>query len=119
MLSRQELDRRYETIAWGLLLWWWGLREWPLSSLPDGTGLAGTGVILLGITAVRLFYGLSVSRFTRWAGVISLVTGAALIANDVLRLPFKLPVFELLLIVLGAGLLLKILFQSVRSAEAS
>ena len=53
MDNSRTSNRDYETIAWGLLLIWWGLRWWPLASLPDGAGLLGTGVILLGSNRVR------------------------------------------------------------------
>lgn len=118
MAKQTWLDERDTTIAWGLLLLWWGLRWWPLHSLPEGSTLLGTGIILLGITALRQLHGLTTSHFTIWAGIIALVWGLVELANVIFRLPFKLPVFELLLIVAGAGLLLKILLQSQKGVEA-
>jgi len=98
------LDNKLETIAWGVLLIWWGLRWWPLSFLPDGAGLFGTGLILLSLNIARLLKGVSVKSFTTLMGFITIVWGGIELANSVMRLPFKLPVFEILLI--GSGVIL-------------
>lgn len=95
----------YETIAWGLLLIWWGLRWWPLASLPEGTGLIGTGLILLGLNAVRSLKGIPTKGFTAILGFVALTFGGLLLAREILHLPFEIPFFEILLIAVGVILL--------------
>jgi hypothetical protein len=107
----QTIDRKLETIAWGALFIWWGLRWWPLISLPNGTGLLGTGLILLGSNAARSLKSIPTMRYTTILGLFSLVFGGLLLASDVLHVRFELPIFEILLIVLGVILLSRGLVQ--------
>lgn len=112
----QTLDRRLETIVWGALFLWWGLRWWPLISLPNGTGLLGTGLIILGLNAARSLKSIPTKRGTTIFGLLSLVFGGLLLASEVLHVQFELPIFEILLIVLGVILFLRGLLQ-FRSAS--
>lgn len=107
MNNSRTSNRDYTTIAWGLLLIWWGLRGWLFASLPNGVGLFGTGVILLGLNAVRLLTGIPARGSTTTLGVLALVFGGFLMASDMLKLSFQLPIFEILLIALGAFLLVR------------
>jgi hypothetical protein len=99
------LDRKYEAVGWGLLLIWWGLRWSLLIRLPEGSGLIGTGLIFLGIAVVRSMNGLPTSSSTKIIGILALIWGGMELVNSLALLAFKLPVFELLLIVLGGILL--------------
>ena len=107
----QRLDRRLETIVWGALFIWWGLRWWPLLSLPNGTGLLGTSLILLSLNAARSLKSIPTIRYTTIFGLLSLVFGGLLLASEVLHVQFELPLFEILLIVLGVILFLRGLLQ--------
>ena len=109
----QMWDRKFETISWGMLFIWWGLRWWPSVSLPNGIGLVGTGLILLGLNAVRWLRSMPGNRFTTLLGILSLVCGGVLLVSEVLRVQFQLPIFEILLIVLGGTLLVRELLQNV------
>src|SRR5512147_972684 len=100
MNNVQNLSRRLEVIAWGAFFIWWGVTEL-LPSLPEGIGAVGIGVILLGLNAARSLNGMPASGFTTTLGIIALVWGGLELAGTVLRLPFELPVFAILLIVLG------------------
>lgn len=104
MDTTRTLNRNLETIAWGALFIWWGITEL-FQFLPDGTGALGIGVILLGLNAARARNGLPTSSFTITLGILALVWGGLELAGAVLRLPFELPVFAILLIVLGVILL--------------
>ncbi len=106
-----SLDRKFETITWGALLIWWGLRWWPLESLPNGAGLLGTGGILLGLNAIRSLNGIPAKGFTTILGILALTFGGLLLAREVLRLSFELPLFEILLIGLGVILLARELLR--------
>jgi hypothetical protein len=98
--------RNIDALAWGALFIWWGITL--LIQFPAGVGLIGVGLILLAANAARYFQGIPLSGFTTAIGVLALVWGALELAGTVL--PFELPLFPILLIVLG----LMILFGSRR-----
>ncbi len=100
MENKVSLNKSYEAIAWGALLIWWGITVL-IPSLPDGTGLIGVGLILLGVNGARYFNGIAISWFSAAIGILALVWGGLELAGAVLSLPFELPVFAILLIVLG------------------
>ena len=101
MNNTQTLNRNFEAIAWGALFIWWGITEL-FHSLPDGTGATGIGLILIGVNVVRWLSGLPVSRFSTALGILALVWGGLELVGVLLSLPFEIPVFAILLIVLGA-----------------
>lgn len=103
MGNAQTMNRNFETIAWGMLFVWWGITD--LLQLPNGTGAAGIGLILLGVNAARSLKGLPVHDFSITLGILALVWGGLDLTRSVLHLPFELPVFAILLIVLGVTLL--------------
>jgi hypothetical protein len=90
----------FETIAWGAIFIWWGLTEL-VPFLPDGTGALGIGLILLGLNAARALSGIPTRRFTTTLGILAVVWGGLDLARSVLHLPFDLPVFPILVIVVG------------------
>ena len=110
MKKAKSMDCEFETVAWGLLLIWWGLRWWPLETLPNGSGLIGTGLILLGLNVVRSLNGIPVKDFTKTIGILAFVFGGLLVTSEILQLPIQLPMFEIMLISLGVFLLARELF---------
>jgi hypothetical protein len=100
MNSTQTLNRNFEAIAWGALLIWWGITEL-VPSLPDGTGAIGIGLILIGFNVARWLNGFPASGFSTTVGILALVWGGLELAGALLSLPFELPIFAILLIVLG------------------
>ena len=100
MNSSQTLNRKLEAIAWGAFFVWWGITEL-FPSLPKGSGAIGIGIILLGLNAARSANGIPASGFTTTLGILALVLGVLDFSRGILRLPFELPVFGILLIVLG------------------
>jgi hypothetical protein len=105
MKNKHTLDSRLEAIAWGVLLVWWGLRWWPLMSLPNGAGLLGAALILLGLNAARALKGIPAKSATTTIGILALVSGGLLLLFDVWHVSFEIPIFEASLIVLGVILL--------------
>ncbi len=95
-----RLNRSFEVAAWGALFIWWGITEL-VKFMPNGSGAIGIGLILLGLNAARSFNKIPVSAFTTALGILALVWGGLELAGAVLSLPFELPVFAILLIVLG------------------
>jgi hypothetical protein len=104
MNNTQTLNRNFEAIGWGALLIWWGITEL-VTSLPDGTGLIGIGLILIGVNVARSLNGVTVSRFSTTLGILALVWGGLELVGVLLSLPFEIPVFAILLIVLGVIIL--------------
>jgi hypothetical protein len=111
MNNIQTLNRNFEAIAWGALFIWWGITEL-FTSLPDGAGAIGIGLILIGINFARLLNGIPANGFSTTVGILALVWGGLELAGSLLSLPFELPVLAILLIVLGAIILAPALFGS-------
>ena len=99
MDNTKNQNLKYEIIAWGVFFLWWGIVEF--KCLPHGTGDFGIGLILLGLNAVRSLKGIPTSGWTIALGAFMLVDGLLELAGSVLNLPFNLPVFAILLILLG------------------
>ncbi len=100
MDDKHALNRRYETIAWGAFFIVWGLTSL-FRFLPEGVGAIAIGLILLGLNAARYFSGIPTSGFTLFLGVIALIAGSGELLRDVLNFQFEIPVFPLLLIIIG------------------
>jgi hypothetical protein len=111
MENTRTLNRNLETMAWGALFIWWGITEL-FQFLPHGTGAIGIGLIFLGLNLARSLNGLPTSGFSTTLGILALVLGGLELASSVLRLPFELPVFAILLIVLGVIVLARELLRS-------
>ena len=100
--EKAALNKRLETIAWGLfLIMLGGFMFVPRTVVAKGVWSIGVGIIMLGLNAARYLNKIKMSGFTTFLGVISLIGG-------VLEL-FALQTIEgaILIIVLGAYLILK------------
>jgi hypothetical protein len=111
MENTRTLNRNLEMVAWGAFFIWWGITEL-FNFLPHGTGAIGIGLIWLGLNAARALKGVPTSGLTTTLGILALVLGGLELAISVLRLPFELPVFAILLIVLGVIMLARELLRS-------
>ena len=100
MNNTQTMSRNFEAIAWGALFIWWGITEL-FNFLPDGTGAIGIGLILIGVNIARAVNSLPISRFSMTLGILALAWGGLELMGILLNLPFEIPVFAILLIVLG------------------
>ena len=100
MENTRILNRNLETVAWGAFFIWWGITEL-FQFLPHGAGAIGIGLIWLGLNAARSLNGIPTSGLTTTLGILALVLGGVELAGAIVPLPFKLPVFAILLIVLG------------------
>ena len=111
---------KFEMVAWGLLLIWWGLADGDfglLPSRPAGTGWIGVGLILLGLNAARSLNRIPASGFTITLGVFALVLGGLKLTRWVLGLPaIEISLFPILLVALGILLLVRELLR-VRKTE--
>jgi len=82
-----------------------GLWLAPKWTVPEGTWLIGTGVIILGLMCVRYLYGIKVNVFWLVLGIVALAFGI----SDVFGL--NIPVLPILLIIIGANIILKPLLK--------
>lgn len=100
------LNRRLEGFGWGALLVVIGT-IWllPESQVPHGSWLIAAGLILLGLNAIRYFNGIKMSGFSLIAGIIALTMGLGEFSG------LKLPLIAIAMIVVGAGILLKMMLQ--------
>ena len=104
-LAKRELNRRLETISWGLfliMLGGFGL----LKSVPEGTWLIGAGAIMLGLNAVRLLLGIRISWFTVLLGTVALFSGLGSVYG------VNIPVGPLLVILIGLAIIVRALDRS-------
>jgi hypothetical protein len=104
MENTRKTTLDFGTIAWGAFFILWGITEL-YKTLPDGTGTFGIGVILVGLNLARLWNRQPISIFTTTFGGLALLLGALQLARPFLHLSFDLPVFAILLMVLGVILL--------------
>jgi hypothetical protein len=100
------LAERLDDIGWGLFLLLTGI-IWlfPETRVPPGTWLIGTGLLLLGLNALRLIIKAPVSRFTVLLGGLALAAGLSAFWG------LRLPLAAICLILVGLVLLKRHLFQ--------
>ncbi len=109
--GKQVLNKRLETIGWGLfLIMIGGLALIPKEQVPEGVWSIGVGLIMLGLNAARFLNGIKMSGFTLVLGAIALLSGIGDMAG------VDLPIGPILLIVIGANLLLKPLLEKDQPA---
>ena len=97
----QEQPRsRLDEIGWGLFLMMIGT-IWLVPSVPQGTWLIGTGVLLLALNAIRYGVDRGVSVFSTVLGVLALAAGLGEL------LGVKLPLFAICLVAIGAWMVVK------------
>ena len=99
------LDHRINDVGWGLFLILIGaLWLLPHDVVPDGAWLVGTGVLMLGLNAVRRAKGIPVHGIGVLLGILALLAGAASIAG------VSAPLVPAFLVVVGAWIVLKPVF---------
>jgi hypothetical protein len=110
MENTRRLNRTLETIAWGVFFVWWGIAE--MKFLPHGIGNIGVGLVMLGLNAARSLSAIPTSGFSTTLGFIMLAYGSVELAGTLFRLPFTLPTFSILLVVLGIVVLARATLQT-------
>lgn len=111
---KRVIDHRLEEGAWGIFLILIGVL-WliPDTKVPEELWLVGAGVIMLGLNLVRYFNHIRMHGLTIILGVAAILAGVASSFH------VDVPVFALLIIVLGAALLARQLVpRHERHAEA-
>jgi hypothetical protein len=104
--AKAVLNKRLESIAWGLfLVMLGGFMFVPNEIVKGGWWSVAVGLIMLGLNAARYFNGLRMSGFTTFLGLLSIVGGALTLAGVVGAEG------AILLIILGGYLILKPWFE--------
>jgi hypothetical protein len=98
--TKQALDQQLERVGWGLFLIMIGGLAF-LPSVPSGTWLVGVGLIMLGVNAARYANGIPMSNFTLVLGAIALLSGLGSMTG------LNIPVWPLLLILIGTNIIVK------------
>jgi hypothetical protein len=102
-VRKKTLDQHLDSIGWGLfLIMLGGLWLVPEGWIPESAWLVGTGLIILGLAGVRYLNDIKVSGFWLVVGVLALGSGV----SDFVGL--ELPVFPILLIIVGAATIYRI-----------
>jgi hypothetical protein len=76
--EKVDLNKRLESIGWGcFLIMLGGFALVPGETIPKGLWSIGVGLIMLGLNAARYFYGIKMSGFTTFLGILALIGGIA------------------------------------------
>jgi hypothetical protein len=110
MDKKQILNRKYETVAWGILAILWGTTIL-FDFIPFGVGVLGTGLVVLGINVVRSLNDLPTKNDNMVFGILMLAWGLLELARPILHILFESAdldwvIFAILLI--GLGLILSL-----------
>jgi cytosine/uracil/thiamine/allantoin permease len=103
--AKHELNRRLESISWGLFLIMLGGFAL-LKSVPEGTWLVGAGVIMLGLNGLRLLFGIRIGWTTVILGTVALLSGLGSVYG------VGIPVGPMLVILIGLAIILRALDRS-------
>jgi hypothetical protein len=95
MEETKSLNHSYATIGWGALLIWWGI-SFIVGPITIGLSAIGTGLILLGINAARMFKGIPSNRSTTGWGITFLAWG---VLDHFLKLNFGQSCAALLIVI--------------------
>ncbi len=98
--AKADLDRRLTSISWALFLIMVG-GILLLPTVPPGTWLIGVGIIMLGLNVVRSLSGIRMSAVTTVLGIVALAAGLGDFAG------VDVPVFPLLIILVGAAIIVR------------
>ncbi len=105
-MDKQALNKRLESMGWALFLIMLGCTGLvPSNIVPQGVWSIGVGVILLGLNAARYANGIRMSGFTVVLGLLAVLTGIAEFFGA------DLPIFAILLIIVGASMILRPWFE--------
>jgi hypothetical protein len=101
-----SLGQPLERIGWALfLVMIGGLALFPSGLVPEGTWLAGTGLIMIGLNIARHLKGVRISSFSAVLGTIALAVGSSAMAG------VDLPVLPTLLAAIGLQTLYSVLLS--------
>lgn len=101
-LTKEEImSKRINSIGWALFFVMLGcLWLIPDETLPESTWLIGAGIIMLGTNVFRYLHRIKMVGFTNILGVLAVAAGI----SDIMGV--ELPVFPILVILIGLSIIL-------------
>ena len=96
----KTLDKRYEAVGWSLWLIWIGVIG-VIPGLPDGTGMLGTALLLLGLNMARYRHRIPVSDFSLILGLLALIDGGVHLLRSLFAFHIELEFFPVLMVIIG------------------
>ena len=103
------INKRLETIGWALFfIMIGGLMLVPDGRVPSEAWLIGVGVIMLGVNLARRFIGIQVDKCGVVVGILALVFGVSG------SFGLELPIFPILLTLIGVNIIRNILFKKTK-----
>ena len=112
MDTKKAFNHNLSIFGWGALFVWWGVAIM-VNPITFGMGIMGTGLIMLGINAIRIMKGINPVGSTTNIGLTILAWGAL----DELRFRMGLPPelsFALMLFVIGLNIWLTPLLRRLK-----
>ena len=106
----KELSDRIDLFGWGILLLAVGAVSL-LPTLPDWSWLVTAGIVMLAMSAVRVWLHLAVHGVTVVVGIVALAAGVSSAAG------FETSVWPIVLVVLGVTFIIGALARVQRSAH--
>jgi hypothetical protein len=110
--TRAELDKRVDTLGWGVLFVVLGVVGLA-PDLPEGAWLIAAGLVFIGVSVVRAILRLPVSGFTTVVGLVALAAGIGSVAG------LDTATWPLVLIVLGLSLVVSVVYRMVRPTDVA
>ena len=108
-MDKYALNKRIEAVGWGLfLIMIGGIALIPDNQVPNGLWLIGVGLIMIGVNGVRYLNQIKMSSFSLVLGIVALIAGL----SDFVGI--DLPMFPILLILVGASILFRMLVEKDR-----
>ncbi len=117
MGAKKEFNHRIASFGWGLLLLWWGFVIL-IDPLTMGIGAIGTGLILLGLNAVRVWKRIPTVASTTTVGIITLTWGVLDQVRVFLHLSPGVS-FALLVMILGGYICFKTVIPQVARIDGT
>jgi hypothetical protein len=111
MENTNKLNQNFEIISWGAFFVLWGITLL-FTSLPNGIGTMGIGVILISLNISRTRNGIPASIFSTTLGIVALLLGALELVLPYFHLSLEIPYFAILLIVFGGSMITRQLNES-------
>ncbi len=112
MDNKKRFNHQLATMAWGTLLIWWGVVI-VVDPFTIAVGAIGTGLILLGVNAIRTWKGIPIKNSNNAVGIIVIAWGVLDQGRHLMGLSPWLSV-ALALFVVGFAYLLVPLFSRPR-----
>jgi len=115
MGEKKNLNNIIASFGWGILFVWWGICIL-IDPITIAMSAIGSGLILLGVNAVRMLKGIPTRESTTTVGVIALTWGVFDQVGSALHLASGLS-FALLVLIIGVYICIRTSMASVKKSN--